>query len=66
MGYAIMQELKEPYVCEKECSHTDCAATRKMVNSLCKICKEPVRSGQKFYSEDFVGFTHALCEMENV
>ncbi len=53
--------------CEK-CDHTDCAATRKLVESECRHCFEPIGYEARFYrlpsDPRRPRFVHALCEEE--
>lgn len=50
--------------CASECSHTDCAATRRMRATLCSICDEPIGSRGFFYHHPVGGakvMQHATC-----
>ena len=63
MGYGIVPDIKdEAVVCQKPCTHPDCAMTRKdWTGTLCAICKEPMLAGQAFYYNDDKKPEHAHC-----
>ena len=52
--------------CAGECDHTDCAATRRMAETPCRICKEPIGYDRRFYREDDGSLVHAVCLEEEV
>lgn len=46
------------------CHHTDCAATKRQVESRCPYCKEPIGFDRQFYTLDFNDtemLAHAVC-----
>jgi len=45
--------------CEPICQHTDCKATRVMVESTCRFCSKQIGYGTRFYHDG--GFVHANC-----
>lgn len=52
--------------CMGACSHRDCAETRTMAGTSCRICRDPIGYGSPFYHEGdqkarpFV-LSHASC-----
>lgn len=53
--------------CAEPCSHTDCAASRAMAESVCRYCGEPISYGRMFYdAESGPGYVHATCVEEPV
>jgi hypothetical protein len=48
--------------CIGNCTHSDCAASRKIASSVCRHCGKPIGYDVRFY--DPVGETpvHAVCE----
>ncbi len=69
MGYGIVPDFRsEAVVCQKPCSHTDCAANREdwLQNGTCRVCKKQLEPGEAFYYEPEHGKyakVHALCVM---
>ena len=62
MGYAIMIELAEPFVCEIECEHEDCVYHREFVkNAKCKTCKKQIKSGNAYYGVEINNLIHFGC-----
>jgi hypothetical protein len=47
--------------CEPSCSHTDCAATRRMAETVCTFGDGPIGYDRAFYQTDS-GLAHAYCE----
>ena len=47
--------------CNYPCVHKDCAATRSMAKSLCRICGKPIGYGTRYYSEQGDTLVHANC-----
>lgn len=49
MAAGIMPKIGEPVTCDSPCEHRDCQATRKLAETPCAICKEPIKAGSRFY-----------------
>jgi hypothetical protein len=47
--------------CADPCQHTDCAATRRMADSLCRLCRTAIGYETWFYQEESGGYVHATC-----
>lgn len=47
--------------CKRKCQHTDCALTRKMAETECYICSEPIDYEHPYYSEPDGRLVHASC-----
>lgn len=47
--------------CLADCSHVDCAETRSMAASPCRICGKPIGYETRFYDGHERGLTHAIC-----
>lgn len=56
--------------CAEPCQHTDCAASRRTAESLCVVCKLPIRYATAFYDVTDRGsgkdFAHAVCFEEQL
>lgn len=52
--------------CVAECAHVDCAETRTMAATACRICGKPIGYDTRFYDGHEKGLTHALCLEEQV
>lgn len=61
--------------CEGSCSHTDCAATRRMASTDCRLCGKPIGYETRFYDETPAGpwpppaereLVHAACLEESL
>lgn len=54
--------------CVPTCSHTDCAATRRMADSTCRHCEQPIGYDARFVSDhERPGeYVHWVCEIEAV
>lgn len=58
--------------CENDCDHRDCAATRTMAATVCRICKVQIGYDRRFYSEGDPakmvrrGLVHAVCLHEEI
>ena len=64
MGYALMIELKEPFVCEIPCEHKDCIYLKDFVsNAKCVTCENPIKSNQTYYEPrgNTKVLVHASC-----
>ena len=46
--------------CEQACAHADCTEIRRIAESRCRHCKEPIGYGRAFYRHP-KGWTHADC-----
>lgn len=46
--------------CEKPCQHVDCAETRRMASSRCRLCRASIGYGRQFFIEG-VELVHVLC-----
>jgi hypothetical protein len=51
--------------CKRKCEHRDCAETRRMSESICRICSKPIGYETRFYG-DGPGFVHAICLEDEV
>lgn len=49
--------------CTEDCQHRDCAETRRMAESKCHLCGEPIDYGVRFYA-DADQLSHARCAEE--
>jgi hypothetical protein len=49
--------------CLKACEHRDCAATREIAASICRICKMPIGYDVGFYMnyDPPGGYVHSVC-----
>jgi hypothetical protein len=47
--------------CPISCAHTDCAETRRMADSDCRVCQMPIGYESRIYQEQDGGFVHASC-----
>jgi len=51
--------------CERGCLHTDCAGLRRMANSICGLCGQPIGYEVRIYNEGEPGkddnLAHAVC-----
>lgn len=49
--------------CVPECSHRDCAQTRMIAASLCRMCDEAIGYEKGFFRDDAEGakWIHAVC-----
>lgn len=50
--------------CAGECKHKDCARTRAMAGSTCRLCGKPIGYGVRFYDESEPGsdaLVHQAC-----
>ena len=74
MAASILAEPGTEYgPCERACGHSDCAAVRKMAETICRVCKVPIGYGIWFYGERThpeggTMYAHAVCledEVEN-
>jgi len=69
MGYCITPDMtSERVVCQKPCTHKDCAAMRRdfLDNAVCKICGKPIKSGEAFFYQE-QGKTdkvHFICSIK--
>jgi len=63
MAVAVLSEPGTEYgPCVTECEHRDCAETRKMAESKCPRCKQPIGYRRAFYIEvGGPGLEHASC-----
>ena len=59
--------------CEHACHHSDCAETRRMAASECRICHHAIGYGRRFYHDYVVGtnprtrlYVHAACREDEV
>jgi len=53
--------------CKKACKHRDCAQTRKMAETPCRICSEPIGYDRHFYQEqDWKVLVHEVCLVEEI
>lgn len=54
--------------CQNRCQHIDCVATRRMAESNCSSCAEPIGYERRFYREELPGgsddLIHAACAEE--
>jgi hypothetical protein len=58
--------------CKESCHHTDCAGLRRMAESYCRLCNEPIGYDRYFYIDPQQpktgdkAYIHAIClEKEN-
>ena len=65
-GWLILSEPGTDHgPCAEDCKHTDCAETRRMALSNCKVCGEPIGYDRQFYAyENWQEFKHADCAWE--
>ena len=47
--------------CVGDCSHRDCAKTRKDAASVCPLCEEPIGYETPYYVDDDKSLVHARC-----
>ena len=47
--------------CDPICGHTDCAQTRQMANTPCRICGEPIGYERRFFDSKRDGIVHEVC-----
>jgi hypothetical protein len=48
--------------CPEPCEHTDCAETRRIAESRCTRCEDPIGYERAFYHDaEHDGFIHAVC-----
>lgn len=47
--------------CNSPCAHKDCAVTRSMAKSKCRICGKPIGYDTRYYSEPGDILVHAVC-----
>jgi len=73
MGYGIIPNMKdESLVCQKPCTHRDCAASREdfIDHNICTICGKELKNGDAFYYQGGGKFrydkVHAHCMIEQV
>ena len=52
--------------CVQDCEHRDCALTRAMAESICRLCGDAIGYDTRFYEEDPGGYVHALCYEESL
>lgn len=48
-----------------KCEHRDCAATRVLAASICRLCDKPIGWETRFYKDEVAAgseWVHALCE----
>ena len=51
MAAGVLQRPGSRYgPCESECSHRDCALTRRMAAFACVLCDEPIGYNSRFYN----------------
>ena len=60
MAAGRMPKLKEPWVCETDCAHRDCAAWRKLAQEPCRTCGKVVEPLAYYYMTDG-HIEHARC-----
>ncbi len=59
-----MFEAKEPWVCEGECHHKDCAANRVFVETPCPLCEQKVEPGRLYcFLQEYGAHVpvHSIC-----
>jgi len=67
MAYSILPAPgTELGPCETNCQHRDCAETRRMAETRCFICGEPIGYDQAFLNDSHKGrgLYHFRCEDE--
>ncbi len=49
--------------CVESCSHVDCAATRRQAASKCRLCRNAIGYGERYYTDpdDRTALVHAVC-----
>lgn len=51
--------------CEGNCDHSDCAASRKMAESICTICGKPIGYDKRFFRDsdnpELGEYAHTAC-----
>jgi hypothetical protein len=47
--------------CVDPCQHTDCAATRRMADCRCRLCRTAIGDETWLSQEESGGFVHATC-----
>lgn len=54
--------------CVPACEHRDCAATRAMAESICRLCNGPIGYGRPCYGDEKApgGFVHSVCLHEEI
>lgn len=61
MGYSIMIDLKEPFVCIGFCNHKSCKSIKNFViNAVCIKCNKQVLPKMAYYKEKD-GLIHFAC-----
>jgi hypothetical protein len=59
----------DPGPCKGECHHRDCAETRRMAASTCRICGKPIGYERRFYRAPDGppgALLHAICLEDEV
>lgn len=60
IGILSKPEPDEPGPCVT-CSHTDCAKTKAIANTICRLCDKIINYEKPFYKDDDYGYVHAAC-----
>jgi hypothetical protein len=45
--------------CAEACHHSDCASTRLIAESICRVCDKAIGFDRRFYNDN--GYVHASC-----
>jgi hypothetical protein len=68
MAAGVLQAPGSEYgPCEQACSHIDCAETRRIAASRCRLCATPIEYERRFYVDTVQGvgeptyYIHASC-----
>lgn len=51
--------------CADTCEHSDCAQTREMAGTTCRLCPEAIGYETAFFRED-EGLVHAVCRYNEI
>lgn len=50
--------------CANPCSHTDCAQSRQMAETVCRVCTTPIGYDAKMCFDSVGSLVHYLCILE--
>jgi len=66
MAYSIIPEPGGPFLCAEPCRHRDCAAWRRRLEALCRLCNKQMRPGDTFCSDaqEDGAIVHWVCALE--
>ena len=51
---------------DESCQHTDCAASRRQAETICRFCNEPIGYDRFFCEDDLGHLAHERCLVEKI